>query len=87
MTLTEFENMRIKGVGDEEQPVYVFDTDEIFEYRYWEDMRRNCELICALASDYKTSTYLISKYAQAEVFIWGLIDERLCVVIETENDR
>lgn len=85
MTLTEFDNMRMSDASGHKGPTYVFDTDEIYDCNSWEDVRSSCELICALASDFKASTYLIPKYANANVWSWGIVYGHVCIVIEEEE--
>ncbi len=86
MTLTEYESMHFKDASNTEQPVYVFQTEEIFDYSYWGTMRKECELIFTLASDWKVSAYLQRKFADAEVVRWGVVDGQLCVVVKVYED-
>ena len=86
MTLTEFENMHFKDESGMEAPVYVFQTDEIFDYSSWYAMRKECELLCTLASDFKVSAYMKEQYAEAEVKRWGVVGGQLCVVVKLWED-
>ena len=86
MTLTEFESMHFKDASNAEQPVYVFETEDIFNHQFWGTMRKDCELLFTLASDMKVSAYIKEKYAEADVTRWGVVDGQLCVVIKPLED-
>ena len=86
MTLTEFENMHFKDASNTEQPVYVFQDEEVFDYQFWGTMRKECELLFTIASDLKISAYMQRKFAEADVVRWGVVDGQLVVVIKVYED-
>ena len=86
MTLTEFENMHFKDESNTEQPVYVFQDEDVFNYSFWGTMRKKCELLFTIASDLKVSAYMKREFADAEVVRWGVIDGQLVVVIKVFED-
>lgn len=87
MRLTEFDNMRLGDGKHFKEPLYVFETEDVFDCESWDEVRRLTGLICTLFSDFKASMYLKPEYAKAKVKSFGLVDNHMCVYVEMDEER